>query len=118
MAEPGIDSVAKVDRKSMSVEGRTVVALERISDQLSLIAGKVSRWPAASSEAKVSRRSTGATKAEKCTWENEGGSVAASPELLPEGITRTLVARYQVGPYRYTDLDTAIAELRRRQKDD
>jgi hypothetical protein len=34
---------------------------------------------------------------------------------LPDGITSHLIREYKVGPYRYTDLDQAIAELERQK---
>ncbi len=34
---------------------------------------------------------------------------------LPEGITSRLVREYTVGPYRYTDLEQAIAERDRQR---
>ena len=46
-------------------------------------------------------------------WENEGGRLA-SPQPSP-GIAVSQTAQYQVGPYRYTDLACAEAELRRQQ---
>jgi hypothetical protein len=49
-------------------------------------------------------------------WESEGGSLAApaAPQPSP-GIEVTTTAQYRVGPYRYTDLASAEAELRRQQ---
>jgi hypothetical protein len=46
-------------------------------------------------------------------WENEGGRLAP-PQPSP-GIAVSQIAQYQVGPYRYTDLACAEAELRRQQ---
>lgn len=41
---------------------------------------------------------------------------AADPApVVSEGIEVTLVPHYRVGPYRYTDLACAEAELRRQQ---
>ena len=50
-------------------------------------------------------------------WENEGGSVKPIPSpVLPEGITAMTVTQYRVGPYRYSSLEDALAELRRQSK--
>jgi hypothetical protein len=50
-------------------------------------------------------------------WENEGGSVKPIPSpALPEGITAVTVTQYRVGPYRYSSLEDALAEHRRRSE--
>ncbi len=48
-------------------------------------------------------------------WENEGGSLLHDDAALPDGITSHVVYEFRVGPYRYTDLDHARAELARQQ---
>ncbi len=49
------------------------------------------------------------------TWETEGGALTPRKDGLPEGITMTLQPEYRVGPYVYTDLALAVAELARQQ---
>lgn len=47
-------------------------------------------------------------------WENEGGTPRqAAATSLPDGITAVAATHYSVGPYRYTNLDDALAELGR-----
>lgn len=47
-------------------------------------------------------------------WENEGGPPRqAAATALPDGITAVAETHYRVGPYRYTNLDDALAELGR-----
>lgn len=49
-------------------------------------------------------------------WETDGGAIASQEAaLLPDGITMTLRPEYRVGPYVYTDLALAVAELARQQ---
>ena len=115
VAEPANDSDAERLRESMSVEGRQVVALERISDQLALIAEALTAGAAGVPARDDAGRPAKTASAETREWENEGGSLAAGPPSLPEGVTRTLFDRYQVGRYLYTDLGSAVAELRRQQ---
>lgn len=47
----------------------------------------------------------------------EGQAQDPYGNALPEGITTRLVREYRVGPYRYTDLDQAIAERDRQRAD-
>lgn len=49
------------------------------------------------------------------TWESEGGSMADSQSALPPGITMTWRPEFRVGPYVYSDLSLALAELERQQ---
>ena len=47
-------------------------------------------------------------------WENEGGHTRPrAVPALPAGIIARSEAHYLVGPYRYTDLELARAELGR-----
>lgn len=47
-------------------------------------------------------------------WENEGGHTRPlAVPALPAGIIVRTEAHYLVGPYRYTDLELARAELAR-----
>lgn len=49
-------------------------------------------------------------------WESEGGSLASAEAPQPSsGIEVIAAAQYRVGPYRYTDLACAEAELHRQQ---
>lgn len=53
------------------------------------------------------------------SWETEGGALASQEAaVFPEGITMTLRPEYRVGPYVYTDLALAVAELARQQSPD
>jgi hypothetical protein len=45
-------------------------------------------------------------------WENEGGSLG-SPSSIPSGVTRHTEEIFTVGPYRYTNLADAAAEVER-----
>lgn len=51
-------------------------------------------------------------------WENEGGGLRPAGDQGPsdEGLVVSYVAQYQVGPYRYTDLACARAELSRQRR--
>ena len=52
-------------------------------------------------------------------WESEGGSMKpASPSALPVGVTASTITQYRVGSYTYTNLDDALAEHKRQNKDD
>lgn len=48
-------------------------------------------------------------------WENEGGQTDAPVPRLPGGIVATPTTLYTVGPYRYTQLADAEAELNRQR---
>lgn len=48
-------------------------------------------------------------------WEDEGGSLRAPLEALPDGVTVKLVREYRVGGYVYQDLGLALAEHLRQQ---
>lgn len=52
------------------------------------------------------------------SWESEGGSVPDPEIVLPSGMTMRLRREYCVGPYVYSDLTLALAELERRTKSD
>lgn len=53
------------------------------------------------------------------SWETEGGALASQEAaVFPQGITMTLRPEYRVGPYVYTDLALAVAELARQQGPD
>lgn len=45
-------------------------------------------------------------------WENEGGTLHACTGL-PDGIVAVAITHYRVGPYTYTTLADAAAELGR-----
>lgn len=50
-------------------------------------------------------------------WESEGGSLKPDlPTPLPEGILAVTLINYRVGPYLYSKLDDAQAELRRQTR--
>lgn len=47
-------------------------------------------------------------------WESEGGALAShDPTLLPDGVVAVSVTHYRVGPYSYTNLDDAMAQYHR-----
>ncbi|WP_338242498.1 hypothetical protein [Aurantiacibacter hainanensis] len=51
-------------------------------------------------------------------WEDEGGALArpSMPGGLPAGIDSSWTLEYRVGPYRYSRLADAEAELKRRNE--
>lgn len=62
----------------MSIEGRQVIALERISDQLALIADALMDRAVPMPElGGASRRAAKVADADTREWENEGDSLAA-----------------------------------------
>ena len=51
-------------------------------------------------------------------WENEGGVLAShNPTPLPDGVNAIPVTHYRVGPYTYTNLDDAMAEYYRQNRE-
>ena len=101
-------------RHSMTMPERQIVALERISDQLALLAADMLHAP----ELQDLDETTPAVEAPRKSlkqWENEGGSLSETSPDIPEGIIRKRMDCYLVGSYRYTDLEAAIAELRRQK---
>ena len=78
MSERMSDADVEGIRQSMSTEGRQVIALERISDQLALIAGAlVDRAAVMPKPGVTSRPAAKVAGADKREWENEGDSLAA-----------------------------------------
>lgn len=51
-------------------------------------------------------------------WEDQGGALAppSLPGRLPSGIDSSWTLEYRVGPYRYSRLADAEAELKRRDE--
>ena len=101
-------------RHSMTMPERQIVALERISDQLALLAAEVLHAP----ELQDPGETTPPVEAPReplTQWENEGGRLSETSPDIPEGIIRKRMDCYLVGSYRYTDLEAAIAELQRQK---
>lgn len=94
-------------RSDSTAAERTVLALEDIAAHLQ---GLVSSF-------QCSRAHCPKDEAESASldnWENEGGDLGTKTEI-PPGIERGQSEFFLVGPYRYTSLNDAIAQLRRQQ---
>ncbi len=92
------------DRDAATSEGRQVMALEMIADQLRLIA-----------------RHLGVGQAESDPLVPRPSRLEDQPdtrkgEEVPEGIERTWVESYAVGGYNYNNLELAIEEAKRARK--
>ena len=112
-AEKPPENGALNNRHSMTMAERQIIALERISDQLALLAREMLNSPDLQSlEGATAVAGTPQTSSEEA--ESENASVPDASPDIPDGIIRKRVDCYLVGSYRYTDLDSAIAELRRR----
>lgn len=85
-----------------------VLALEEIAEHLETLALSNRPGPKRESTAEMDR-------ARLDNWENEGGMIKADP-LLPNGIQRLQYDIFIVGPYRYTNLADAIAQIDRTNK--
>lgn len=55
--------------------------------------------------------------ASRSAWESEGGGLRTPPEGEEDGIIRTYVEQFVVGPYRYSNLADAEAAARRRREE-
>ena len=93
------------DRAEATTEGRVMLALESIADQMkqvvSLLSDPGRQVSTASETAQLTER-----------WENEGGSLEPVSSI-PPGVVRHTAETFTVGSYRYTNLADAVAELER-----
>jgi hypothetical protein len=94
------------ERDAATSEGRQILALEMIADQLGLIARHLGANHAG---AGPSVRDPSHLKDQVIGPAKKGGHV-------PEGIERTWVETFAVGGYNYTNLELAIEEARRARK--
>lgn len=93
------------NRADATTEGRLVMALELIADQLKEV---VSLLSVPVREALTGPQTLQSTEG----WENEGGSLEA-PSSIPPGVVRHTEETFTVGSYRYTNLADAVAEVER-----
>jgi hypothetical protein len=100
-----VPDATKQRRGDSTTAERMVLALEEIAEHLQVLARSYQPEPERENSAQV-----------KCgrldSWENEGGKVGADAGL-PSGIERLQHDTFVVGPYRYTNVDDAIAQLGR-----
>lgn len=94
-------------RSDSTVAERMVLALEEMADHLQLLTSSCQHLRANGLTAE-------AESADLDNWENEGGDLGMKAQV-PPGIERRQSEFFLVGPYRYTSLDDAIAQLRRQQ---
>lgn len=88
---------------------RMVLALEEIAEHLKVLALSHQSAPAPANAAE-------ADCAPLDNWENEGGT-AGSAVPMPKGIVRLQNDVFVVGPYRYTSMVDAVAQLKRSEPD-
>lgn len=96
-------------------EERKVLALEAIADQMRLLVEVLTpvRDPTLGNSAQTKDRDSRGTG----DWENEGGSLAAdTADSL--GIRHRVVDQFEIGGYRYSKLEDAIAEAKRSRAED
>lgn len=91
------------NRADATTEGRIVLALESIADQLKQVVSLLSD--------PGKQASTGTPQSTE-GWENEGGSLEALSSI-PPGVVRRTEETFTAGGYRYTNLSDAIAEVER-----
>jgi hypothetical protein len=106
-------------RHQATDEGRTVLALEMIADQLALIHGDLC---SIDDFARIRNSGEDETAAESVeagvdSWDNEGGR-SAQDTFWYSDITRSVGERFTAGAYNNTDLQHAITEAKRRRRAD
>lgn len=91
-------------------EERKVLALEAIADQMRLLVEvlRPATDPAPADGALARERDLCAAGA----WENEVGSLAVDT-ANSLGIKHSVVDQFEIGGYRYSNLDDAVAEAKR-----
>ena len=94
------------NRADATTEGRLVLALELIADQLKEVVSLLS-VPARAQASPACQ-----TPQSTDRWENEGGSLKALSNF-PSGVVRHTEETFTVGSYRYTNLADAVAEIER-----
>lgn len=100
------------ERQDATTEGRMVLALEMIADELRLIGQSITRLGKTKDVALDEVCSADGDRRAGDRWENEGGHFQPDSVAEPE-IKRTLVPHFAVGGYNYTNLEHAIAEAKR-----
>lgn len=114
MAENTTNDTLTKERLYNTTSERHVLAVESIADHLALIRSDLAaisgyvRGSGLPPEGKPEKDIGQPAE----NWENEGGQLCADTTAEP-GITRSMVETFTVGPYRYTDLDHAVAQARR-----
>lgn len=104
---PTTDKLLNQSRADATTEGRVVLALEAIADQIKLM---VSLLAHRDSVYDTGDRAPDTPATDR--WDNEGGRLP--PDYgLPEGIERHTEETFAVGKYRYTNLADAVAQVRR-----
>ncbi len=94
------------ERDAATSEGRQILALEMIADQLGLIARHLG----------ADRRGAGSFVREASQPRDQASTSLEKAQEVPEGIERTWVETFAVGGYNYTNLELAIEEARRARK--
>lgn len=104
-------------RRARTSEERKILALEMIADQLALIHADLCAIDdfARGGGANIESTQDSDQDAGQDRWDNEGGSFTEESALDPD-ITRSKEQFYAVGGYRYTDLQHAIAEVKRTRR--
>lgn len=100
------------ERQDATTEGRMVLALEMIADELRSIGQSITRLGETNGAALEGVSSAESDRRAGDRWENEGGHFQPDSAAEPE-IKRTLVEHFAVGGYNYTNLEHAIAEAKR-----
>ena len=94
------------ERDAATSEGRQILALEMIADQLGLIARHLG----------ANHAGAGRFVRDPSHLKDQVIAGAEKAETVPEGIERTWVETFAVGRYNYTNLELAIEEARRARK--
>ena len=97
------------NRADATTEGRLVLALESIADQLKEVVSLLS-VPAREQTSPACQMPQSTDR-----WENEGGSLKALSSI-PPGVVRHTEETFTVGSYRYSNLADAVAEVERSGK--
>jgi len=119
--EPGLEDIEMLDltdaRRNEASEEETMLALEVIANQLLLIHADLLTMDRLSNPSRADRQTAAPSGANAVdSWENEGGHVAARTARFDvPGMTKKTVDVYSVGPYSYTDLASALVELKRQR---
>lgn len=103
------------ERQDATTEGRMVLALEMIADELRSIGRSITRFCETNDVALEEVSSAEGDRRAGDRWENEGGHFQPDSAAEPE-IKRALVEHFAVGGYNYTNLEHAIAEAKRARR--
>lgn len=107
-----LEDIIAQSRACSTNEEREVLALEAIADHIRLLVEILNINPSDSrSSSEVENRDLRAA----ASSENESGGLNTdSVEML--GIKRSVINQFEIGGYRYTNLDDAIAEAKRQHR--